>query len=121
MDSISSILHELNVSDLTPQDCRLILDSISTDSLVGITPPAAGTNALNSAINFIQGWRQGRSKDKAKGKNKNQIRVDSSNEIDIQRIAASALCTLSSAHDPNVRLTAIQLLLAVCSLPGKTN
>ena len=120
MDSISSIVQELNVSDLTPQDCRLILDSISTDSLVGVTPPVAGTNALNSAINSIETWKQrnGSSNNNEDSEDEDQIHVDSSNEVNLQRITASALCALSGTSDPNVRLTAIQLLLAVCSLPG---
>jgi hypothetical protein len=117
MDSILSIVDELHVSDLTPQDCRLILDSISTDSLVGVTPPTASANALNSAINSIEAWQR---LDKESVENECEIHVDSSNELDVQRITASALCTLSSSQDPNVRLTAIQLLLAVCSLPGKS-
>ena len=117
MDSISSIVYELNASDLTPQDCRLILDSISTDSLVGVTPPTAGTNALSSAINSIEAWKKRRSSNED-SENEDQIHVDTSNEVNIQRIAASALCTLSGSHDSNVRLSAIQLLLSVCSLPG---
>lgn len=48
------------------------------------------------------------------------LAVDTQNSMDMQRIAVSLLCTLSAADDCNLRLSAIRMLLELCSISGSS-
>ena len=105
----SSIAESLYVTDLTVQQFRSILDSVSTEQLE-FQPPVPTSETLLEVLESLMSLKRSQT----------DLAVDTDSAVDMQRIAASLLCALTSVDDCNLRLTAVRMLLELCSISGSS-